>query len=235
MKITLLTGQTFDFAKTLNMNIKVVKSPLAKKLTLRIDEKNRIPVLTIPKYCSSRKAVSFVEEHQDWIQKTLAKLPLSVKFENGDSFSFMGKNIIINHSPIQRVTQIKDGFLFIGGNKVFLHRRVCDFIKKQAQKELFSLSCLFAKKIDCKIHNVTLKDTKSRWGSCSNKNNINYNWRIALAPYFVIEYLVCHEVSHLAHQNHSADFWQCVAKLCPQYQEGRNWLKINGKELYKYL
>lgn len=235
MKITLLTGQTFDFAKTLNMNIKVVKSPLAKKLTLRIDEKNRIPVLTIPKFCSSRKAISFVEEHQDWIQKNLAKIPLSAKFTNGDSFSFMGKSIIINHSLSQRGAQIKDGFLFIGGSKEFLHRRVCDFIKKQAQKELFSLSCFFAQKINCKIHNITLKDTKSRWGSCSNKNNINYNWRIALAPYFVIEYLVCHEVSHLAHQNHSADFWQCVAELCPQYQEGRNWLKTNGKELYKYL
>ena len=64
--------------------------------------------------------------------------------------------------------------------------------------------------------------------------NINYNWRIALAPMYVIEYLVCHEVCHLKHPNHSKDFWNELKNLCENFDEGRKWLKVRGKELYKY-
>ena len=116
----------------------------------------------------------------------------------------------------------------------FLHRRICDFIKKQSQKELLLLSQQKASLINKKVNNVTLKDTKSRWGSCSSLSNINYNWRIALAPDYVIDYLVSHEVSHLKHQDHSRNFWQCVKNLCPKCAEGRLWLKQKGKELYQY-
>lgn len=235
MKITLLTGRTFNFAAELGMDIKVIKSPLAKRLTLRIDEKNRLPVLTLPRYCSSRKALEFVNSHRDWIQNMLAKIPTAGYFENGESISVMGQKIIISHNSNQRGTTLKDGILSVGGAPEFLHRRVCDFLKKHAAKELYKLSVAKAKIINCTIHNVTLKDTKSRWGSCSSKRNINYNWRIVLAPLHVIDYLVSHEVAHLAHQNHSADFWNCVAQLCPDYQNGRQWLKVRGKELYRWL
>lgn len=234
MKITLLTGQTFDFSDILDFDIKITKSSLAKRLTLRIDEKNRIPVLTIPNKCSSKKAIAFVKEHTDWIKNTLSKIPKSKKFSPQDKFTFLGREITIIHTPSQRGTILSENNLLVGGDIEFLHRRVTDFIKKQTLKHLYAFTIETANKINCKVHNVTLKDTKSRWGSCSSKNNINYNWRISLAPYFVIEYLVCHEVSHLLHQNHSSDFWQCVANLCPDYKKARNWLKTNGKELYKY-
>lgn len=235
MKITLLTGRTFDLAAELGMEIKVLKSPLAKRLTLRIDDKNRIPVLTIPRYCSARKAVEFVDSHRDWIQNMLARLPAAACFENGECITLMGQKVIIMHRPGQRGAVIKDGFLIVGGEPEFLHRRVCDFIKKYAAKELYKRSCTKAKQIGCSVRRVTLKDTKSRWGSCSSRQNINYNWRIVLAPAHVIDYLVCHEVAHLAHQDHSPAFWECVASLCPDYEDGRRWLKIRGKELYRYL
>ena len=124
--------------------------------------------------------------------------------------------------------------MVVGGDECFLHRRVIDFAKKYAYKVLNEKTYATVKKLDCKVHKVTLKDTKSRWGSCSNKNNINYNWRVIFAPEYVIDYLVCHEVSHLRYQNHSSDFWQCVKDLCPCYEEGRRWLKSKGKELFKY-
>ena len=91
-----------------------------------------------------------------------------------------------------------------------------------------------AEKIGCQVKNVAIKDTKSRWGSCSTLDNINYNWRIALAPEFVISYLIAHEVSHLRHQDHSKEFWQCVKSLFPRCGEGRLWLKQHGKDLYLY-
>lgn len=234
MKITLLTGQTFDLSTNFGFNIKIKKTTLAKRLTLRIDEKNHIPVLTIPNCCSKNKAIAFIKEHLDWINTNLEKLPPLKKFTNNDKISLMGKEITIIHDPTQRGISLTEDKLITGGHEEFLHRRVCDFIKKHAQKELYQTSINTAKKLNCEIHNVFIKDTKSRWGSCSNKKNINYNWRIALAPQFVIDYLVCHEVSHLVHQDHSPLFWKCVSKLCPKYKEARQWLKTLGKTLYQY-
>lgn len=235
MKITLLTGKTFDIAEQLGFPIRVVKSPLAKRLTLRIDEKARIPVLTIPKYCSARKAVSFAESHRDWITNMLARIPQSRSFADGDILSVLGRDYTLSHQPQKR------GGVFFSGRKIivsgeaeFFHRRVSDFLKELARKEFFNLSCQKAAQINRIVHNVCIKDTKSRWGSCSTKNNINYNWRIIMAPAYVIDYLVSHEVAHLAHPDHSPEFWHCVAFLCPDYQEGRAWLRVKGKTLYQY-
>ena len=235
MKITLLTGKTFDYEAALGFPIKVVKSPLAKKLTLRIDEKSRLPVLTLPRYCSTRKALNFVENHRDWISETLNRLPKIRYFKDGDILSVMGWPYTVSRQPGRRGGAFLEGnFLIVTGSKEFTHRRICDFLKIKAKEELLRLSRQYAAQINSTVHNVCIKDTKSRWGSCSTKHNINYNWRIILAPEFVIRYLVCHEVSHLVHQNHSKEFWNCVAALCPDYQSGRNWLKAHGKELYQY-
>lgn len=235
MKITLLTGQTFDFSGIFDFEIKIKKTPLAKRITLRIDEKNRIPVLTIPEKCSKKKAVLFIQEHIDWIRQTLAKLPHLQRIKDREQINILGKKITIIHSPTQRGTFLEQDTLLVGGSIEFLHRRTIDYIKKQTHQYLCDLSRAYAQKINSKINKITLKDTKTRWGSCSNRNNINYNWRIALAPVFVINYLVCHEVSHLIYQDHSSDFWTCVNNLCPQYKEAREWLKTNGKTLYKYI
>ena len=235
MRITLLTGKTFDIQKALSMDIKIIKSAKAKRLTLRIDAKERLPILTLPSRCSGKRAVAFVEEHRRWIEENLAKIPVAKRFENGEIISVMGKEYNINHCPQKRCgVMIEDHELIVSGSKEFLHRRLCDFIKKKAQEELLQKSQKLAKKINCHVNHVSIKDTKSRWGSCSSLDNINYNWRIALAPSFVIDYLVAHEVSHLLHQDHSREFWQCVKNLCPTAAKGRLWLKNHGKELYLY-
>lgn len=234
MKITLLTGQTFNIANSCGFDIKIIRSSTAKRLTLRIDEKNRRPILTIPSRCSSKRASAFIEEHKDWISNMLAQIPQTKKFFNGQNISLMGRAVQIVHFPKQRGNILEQNILKIGGDEKFFHRRVCDFIKETAHKELNQRSFIKAKQLGCQINRICLKDTKSRWGSCSNKNNINYNWRIALAPDFVIDYLVSHEVSHLAHQDHSQNFWICVQNLCPNYSEGRKWLKTHGKQLYAY-
>lgn len=235
MKITLLTGRTCDFSDVLGMEIKVVQVARSRRISLRIDEKQRIPVLSIPKFCSIKKAKIFILEHKDWIVDSLAKIPSKITLKNKDIISLGGKEIEICHDRFRRGTSLENGVLAVGGDECFLHRRVMDFAKKYAKNVLCEKTYEAAKKLDCKVHRITLKDTKSRWGSCSSKNNINYNWRVILAPEFVIDYLVCHEVSHLKYQNHSKEFWQCLADMCPNFEEGRYWLKTNGKELFSYI
>lgn len=239
MKITLLTGKTSNLPQKiqseLDFPVKINISPRAKKLTLRIDSKERIPVLTIPKRCSVKQVVEFATQHKPWIMESLTKIPVSKTFEDGETFSFFGQEVTIRHNPtLRRGVFIENNILYVSGEKEFLHRRIRDFIKKQAEEIFYAKSQELAQKIGCRVKDVTIKDTKSRWGSCSSMCNINYSWRIALAPEFVINYLIAHEVSHLKHQNHSRNFWNCVRTLEPECSRGRLWLKLHGKELYLY-
>lgn len=236
MKITLLTGKIFDIEKEVDFPLKVVASKQARRLSLRIDVKNRIPVLTVPKLCSKRQALDFVKSQKQWIETHLQKIPEQKMFEENEKISVAGQELIIKHcDKVCGGAMVEDNILWVSGNKEFLSRRVRDFIKEQAQKYLYDLSLQKAKKIGCKVNRVVIKDTKSRWGSCSSLNNINYNWRIMLAPLKVIDYLVAHEVSHLEHQDHSTQFWNCVDDLAEDLEYGKNWLKKNGRYLNQYI
>ena len=234
MKITLLTGKTYDIESAVDFPLKVVKSPRAKRLTLRINQKERLPILTIPNRCSAKRAIDFVMGYKDWIEQSLNKIPQTQKFQDGSKITFFGKELTICHAPQQRGSKEENGCLYISGQSEFLHRRVKDYLKRQARKELWTRSKALADKLGCPLKDVTIKDTKSRWGSCSSLHNINYNWRIALAPETAINYLVAHEVSHLLHQDHSHSFWKCVVELYPQAEAGKDWLHRHGKELYTY-
>ena len=236
MKITLLTGKTFDIAKEAGFPIEVVVSNRARMLGLRIDAKKRVPVLTMPKYCSKKQALNFVIKQKQWIDEHLQKLPMRKPFEEGEKICFNGQELVLKHCENLRAgVQIENGYLLVSGEKAFFARRVRDFIKQQAQKILYQMSIEKAAKLQCKINRVIIKDTKSRWGSCSSLNNINYNWRIMMAPPQVIDYLTAHEVAHLRHQNHSEEFWKCVDFLAEDVAYGRRWLKKNAETLNRYI
>ncbi|MBR2273457.1 MAG: M48 family metallopeptidase [Alphaproteobacteria bacterium] len=236
MKITLLSGKTFDIDMQLGCDLKVVQSKRSRRLTLRIDKKDRMAILTVPPYCSRQQAISFVESHQNWILNNINKIPASRKFENEDVISLFGKQYSIQHTQIRGNTKLdkEQHILYISGGIEFLHRRVKDFIKKVSQQEFLQRSQQMAQKIGKKVHNVYIKDTKSRWASCSTLNNLNYSWRLALAPEHVIRYIVAHEVAHLKHQDHSAYFWELVKFLDADASKGREWLAKNGHMLYIY-
>ena len=235
MKITLLTGKTFDLETAFDFNLRVLSSFKYKRLTLRIDTKNAQAVLSIPKLCSKKKAYEFVVSKQEWIIKHLSNLPKTKDFENGETFSLFGQDVTIYHlNNSNRAVYKENNNLFVGGDIAFLHRRIKDYIKKEAKKEFFKLSKEMASTINCHVENVVIKDTKSRWGSCSSLNNINYSWRIALAPECVIKYLIAHEVAHLKHKDHSYAFWRCVKQLYIGASLGKNWLKANGNKLFSY-
>ncbi|MDD4555842.1 MAG: SprT family zinc-dependent metalloprotease [Alphaproteobacteria bacterium] len=239
MIITLLTGKTSKIKERIKLltglDLKVTVSTRSKKMNLKIDSKNKTPSLSIPKFCSEKKAIDFVVKNLTWINEKMEGLVSGKKFTDGDNLSLFGQELILKHSPKARSgVHLEGDFLVVSGEAAFIHRRTMDFIKKMARIKFYDLSKIKAEEVDCQVNNVVIKDTKTRWGSCSSKGNLNYNWRIALAPYFVFEYLVCHEVAHLKHQDHSEDFWKTVAKLTPYHQQGKAWLKQHGKTLYLY-
>ena len=235
MRITLLTGKTYDIRKNFDFDFEVNRTKLAKRLTIRIDHKKKLPIVTIPHSCSQSRAIKFIESNQLWIKHHMNQIPDSKLFEDGDIISLFGqKYTIVHDDKLKLGTFIKDANLYVSGQASFTHRRVKDFIKTYAKIELAKMAHEAALKLDKKINTIFIKDTKSRWGSCSSNNNINFNWRISLAPDYAIKYLVYHEVAHLKEQNHSEDFWKTLEFIYPEYEKGQLWLKNHGKELYLY-
>ncbi len=234
MKITLLTGKTYDLENAFDFPLKIHSSLRLKRLSLKIDHKKREVILSLPKFCPTKKAFEFINAHLDWIEEKLSALPQIKNFEDGEKISLFGKTVQICHQENGSAPKLIGDTLYVGGDKIFLHRRVKDYIKRAAQAEFLKRSKILAQKLEVTLKGVTIKDTVSRWGSCSTLHHINYNWRIALAPDFVIDYLITHEVSHLKHHDHSTLFWKTVESLNPDYQKGQSWLKQNGKSLYLY-
>ncbi|MBR6730211.1 MAG: M48 family metallopeptidase [Alphaproteobacteria bacterium] len=220
--------------KIKNFDFKLSFSKKINQKTLRITilKKGEVKV-SMPYFYSEKKALLFVNEHKEWILTELAKQKSKV-FQNNDEVFILGKIYKIIHDEKQKGgILVKDGVLFVGGEKEFLHRRICNFAKKELLKYIYEKSSSYAALIDKKINKITLKDVSSRWGSCSSKGNLNFCFKLAFAPIFVIDYLIAHEVAHLKEMNHSAAFWQTVALMETEQAKASNWLRKNGADLMK--
>jgi predicted metal-dependent hydrolase len=108
------------------------------------------------------------------------------------------------------------------------------WLKSQARKDINTQVVKIWETYGLKFNRVAIKDTRSRWGSCSAKNNLNFNWRLILAPEEVLNYVVIHETAHLEQMNHSSAFWELVSQRCSDYQKHRNWLRQNGQQILQW-
>ena len=187
-------------------------------------------MLTLPVLCPKSMAQNFLRQHQDWIDAH-QYAPEDLVFTDGMIISVLGQSVQICHKPSQKGTGIENDKLYVAGDKAFLNRRVTDFIKRQTGAYIDKRARELASQIGQKIHRITLKDTTSRWGSCSAAGNLNFCWRLGLAPLFVLDYIIAHEVAHLQEMNHSLHFWRVVAMLCDRRSEAEIWLRRNGQSL----
>ena len=122
--------------------------------------------------------------------------------------------------------------LLIGGAPEHLGRRLADFLKKQAREDLERAVSRHAGTLGTRASAIRVKDTRSRWGSCTSDGRLSFSWRIAMAPDFVLDYLAAHEVAHLQEMNHSPKFWALCKRLCPETERAKSWLKKNGSALH---
>ena len=111
-------------------------------------------------------------------------------------------------------------------------RRLTDWLKAQAAHELDMASHKYATAMAARFKRITVRDQKSRWGSCSSDGVLSYSWRLILAPSMVLDYVAAHEVAHLREMNHGSGFWRLVLKHCPVARDARHWLKLHGAQLH---
>lgn len=217
----------------------------ARRFTLRVRAATRDVVLTMPPRSSISSARSFVEAHAAWIGVRLERLPKPMPFGAGEVVPIRGVNHIIVHRPHQRGTAwVEAGRKSVGasmlpqlcvaGEAEHVARRVKDFLMREAKRDLEVSVMRHAAKIGVEPRRINLRDTTSRWGSCSSTGSLNFSWRLVMAPGFVLDYLAAHEVAHLIYMNHSPAFWRIVGKLTPHTDRGEAWLKAHGAGLLRF-
>jgi predicted metal-dependent hydrolase len=229
--------------ETFRVSLKRISS--ARRLTLRVRMATRDVVLTMPPRSSLASARSFVERHAAWIGVRLQRLPEPLPFGAGATVPIRGVMHRIVHRPESRGTVWleptrkeagEDSLpsLCVCGAAPYMARRVQDFLMREARRDLEAAAFRHAAKLGVMPRRITLRDTTSRWGSCSSTGSLNFSWRLILAPSFVLDYLAAHEVAHLVHMNHSASFWKVVGKLSEHVDRAEAWLKANGAGLLRY-
>jgi predicted metal-dependent hydrolase len=212
----------------------------ARRYTLRIDAPTREVVLTMPPRGSVREAKEFAQKHGGWIAARLKRLPEATPFAHGVEVPLRGEPHRIVHRRGERGTVWieTDGsgqrLLCVAGEPPHVDRRISDFLKREAQRDLDAASRGYAAQIGVSIKRICVRDQSSRWGSCSNTGVLSFSWRLILAPPFVLDYLAAHEVSHLVELNHSPRFWRLVKRLYPQLERAKVWLDANGTDLHRY-
>lgn len=152
--------------------------------------------------------------------------------KEGMSLPILGfERQIIFQRDIKRTITITDQQIIISTPGQDFSKVLESGLKDQA-RQLFQEHCQnFANGLGVHFNKITIRDTRSRWGSCSSKGNLSFSWRLIFAPIAVVKYLAAHEVSHLKHMNHSLAFWKTVGSIDPDYQKSRQWLRHNGQKL----
>jgi len=228
---------------TYKVNLKRVAS--ARRYTLRVKDASGEVVLTMPTRASLTEARAFAERQGAWIGARLRRLPTGIAFEPGATIPLRGIPHEIVHCTNRRGTVWAEAAepgllsqaeraLCVAGARAHVARRVRDFLKREAKRDLEAAVLHYTRELNLPNRPVGLRDTTSRWGSCSSEGRLNFSWRLILAPAYVLDYLAAHEVAHLVHMNHSARYWKLTGKLCPQADRAEAWLKAHGKELHRY-
>lgn len=211
------------------------ESARARRMTLRVDAGRGLIQVVIPVGVPEAEALRFVGRHDGWVRARMAALPPQLPFDDGTIVPFLGEDHVIRHQPdLRGATRREDGAILVGGRAEHVARRVRDFLMAEARRELAERARAKAALIGARVAAVTVRDTRSRWGSCSATGRLSFSWRLILTPDSVLDYVVGHEVAHLKEMNHSPRFWALCARLTGDVETPRAWLKTNGARLLRY-
>lgn len=215
--------------------LELKRHPRARRITLRLNAAGDGVQLVLPRRTPIHEAVTFAERNSGWILKHLEKVPARIPFTAGAVVPVLGQDHVIAHDPDARCGVVRaDGIIRVSGQGAHLARRVGDFLKREARQEIGARARDKAARIDRRVGRLSLRDTRSRWGSCNADGDLNFSWRLILAPEAVLDYVVAHEVAHMVHLNHSQRFWKLAGSLTHDMAGAKVWLQRHGAQLWRY-
>ncbi len=217
------------------LELRVRRSPRARRLALRIDPRHDQPELVLPRGVSLEEGRRFAAGRAQWLRRRLAELPPRVPFAAGSVIPVLGVPHRVRHEPgapggVRRAA----GELIVSGPVAELPRRLEAWLKAEARRLLGSRARSAAARLGRGAPQVGVRDPATRWGSCSARGRLSFSWRLVMAPEAVLDYVVAHEVAHLEEANHGPRFWRLVDELCPGWGESRRWLRRHGAFLHRH-
>lgn len=216
------------------------RRPASKRMSLRVSNVDGEIVLTLPTGAKLGPARLFVDAHAGWIAARIARVPARTPFAIGAVLPLRGTpHRIVHASPNRRPTRIAmdpeaGSAIAVGGDAAGVPGRVRRFLAQEAAHDLAAHVGRYTEALGVKAARISIRDTKSRWGSCSSSGALSFSWRLILAPPLVLDYLAAHEVAHLKELNHSRRFWAHVHAICPHTDAAEAWLKRHGRELHAF-
>jgi predicted metal-dependent hydrolase len=213
------------------VDIKVKLNPRARRLIVKVHPTSGEVSVIAPSRRALDRAIDFARGETDWIARQIARVPQRVMLRPGARIPLRGTS----HLIVQGEATVSDeAIIHIGGRLEHAPRRIADYLKREARRDLEARTATYAAVLGVHPKHISLRDTKSRWGSCSASRNLSFSWRLILAPSFVLDYVAAHETAHLREMNHGAEFWKLVRGLIDDIEKPQNWLKRRGADLHRY-
>ncbi len=206
----------------------------ARRVSLRIEPRSAAVIVTLPPRAARSAGLRLLTDNAGWVGSKLAALPPPIAFADGAVVPISGELVTIRHVPGSKGGAWLDGAeLHVAGDPGFLARRVADLLRAEARRRLATLVRDVAAQTGLHPAKLAIRDTSSRWGSCTAAGTVMFNWRLLLAPHAVQHYVVVHELAHLRHMNHGRAFWALVAAGAPDMAAQVAWLKRHGPGLMR--
>lgn len=211
------------------------RSARARRFSLRVSRMDGKVTLSIPARARESDAMAFLHGQEGWLRQTLAAMPEAAVSRVAIGAMFPVEGQLLQIAPGQgRSIRVADGQLLVPGDPAQVGARVAAWLKVLARDRLARASGHYAGQVGRSFSRLALRDTRSRWGSCSHDGTLMYSWRLVMAPPSVLDYVAAHEVAHLVEMNHSAAYWAVVSRICPGWPAERAWLKDQGQALHRW-
>jgi predicted metal-dependent hydrolase len=210
----------------------------ARRMTLRQSRDGEHFILTVPRRHNRKAAEAFLSVSAGWMAKTRARLPAAMPAVEGGSVLLRGEKYAIAASGrLRGVVAVNAAAheVLVPGTPAHLKRRLIEWLKQEATKDLQEVSQRYASAMNVKVKRIGVRDQKSRWGSCNTDGVLSYSWRLVMAPPMVLDYVAAHEVAHLREMNHGPRFWRLVLSHCETARAAKAWLKLHGQSLHRMV
>ena len=215
------------------VEVHLKRSSRARRFSLRVSRLDGKVTLSMPLRAREGEALAFLKGNEGWLRQTLSTMPASAlrAVAHGGAIPVEGRDLILTPAT-GRGVRVEGDCLLVPGDPATVGPRVAAWLKVLARDRLAAASTRYAGLVGRRYTSLAIRDTRSRWGSCSPDGRLMYSWRLIMAPPQVLDYVAAHEVAHLVELNHSPAYWRVVTGICPDWKRHRDWLKANGSALH---
>lgn len=212
-----------------------IKRSKRKSITISLHASGNI-LVKVPRYLLKRDIIMFINKKSPWIEKNLLPTRKELKqydLSSGSKLPYLGREFYIRDDQSAKIVHNSNNHFYLPMSNKKQH--IIKWYRDRAREKVTQLTDYYTDKMGIDYNKIFIKAQKTRWGSCSSRGNLNFNWKIILTPMTLIKYLVIHEVCHLIEMNHSSNFWKLVESYDPAYKKHKKELQTYGFYLRSFL